>query len=206
MTWPVTPRAHPTPPRSPVSYYQAHHERTLGQYSTTRGQAMPQIRTTVGTAIKIVRAVMTQVSQRVVTVCRSVAAWCLSIATRRRSTASLADHWPRGMLSAMWRSPCRSQPAPPVHWFSGRWRAVPPSRAPAGGTEQQSHKCPPGHGASPRRPHPSAKRARAARNRPGAFRDRSDHGSWGRTSAWPVRALHSDAINGPLTTGASRQL
>ena len=73
MTWPVTPRAHPTPPRSPVSYYQAHHERTLGQYSTTRGQAMPQIRTTVGTAIKIVRAVMTQVSQRVVTVCRSVA-------------------------------------------------------------------------------------------------------------------------------------
>jgi hypothetical protein len=200
MTWPVTPRAHPTPPRSSVSYYQAHHERTVGQYSTTRGQAMPQIRTAVGTAIKIVRAVMTQVSQRVVTVCRSVAAWCLSIATRRRSTASLADHWPRGMLSAMWRSPCRSQPAPPVHWFSGRWRAVPPSRAPAGGTEQQSHKCPPGHGASPRRPHPSAKRARAARNRPGAFRDRSDHGSWGRRSARPVRALHSGVINEPLTT------
>jgi hypothetical protein len=71
----------------------------VGQYSTTRGQAVPQNRTTVGTAIKIVRAVMTTFSQRVVAVCRSVAACCLSIATRRRSTAS--DHWPRGMLSAM---------------------------------------------------------------------------------------------------------
>jgi hypothetical protein len=102
-------RAQAAPPRS-SSCYQAHHERTVGQYSTTRGQAVPQIRTTMGTAIKIVRAVMTQVSQRVVAVCRSVAAWCLSIATRRRSTASLADHWPRGMLSAMARHPVvRSQ-------------------------------------------------------------------------------------------------
>src|SRR5262249_20890826 len=68
----------------------AHQERTMGQYSTMRGQAVPQNRTTVGTAIKIVRAVMTTFSQRVVAVCRSVAACCLSIATRRRSTAS--DH------------------------------------------------------------------------------------------------------------------
>jgi hypothetical protein len=111
-------------------------------YSTTRGQAVPQIRTTVGTAIKIVRAVMTQVSQRVVVVCRSVAAWCLSIATRRRSTASLADHWARGMLSAMAVSPSIAASATSSS-FSGRWRAVAPSRAPAGGTEQQSHKCPP---------------------------------------------------------------
>jgi hypothetical protein len=77
-------------------------------------------------------------------ICRSVAAWCLSIATRRRSTASLADHWPRGMLSAM---------------------AV-------------SHEA----------------------DRPGAFRDRNDHGPWGRRSPRPVRALHSGAINEPLTT------
>jgi hypothetical protein len=45
----------------------------------------------------------------------------------------------------------------------------------------------------------SAKPAQGA-DRPQAFRDRNDHGSWGRRSARPVRALPSDAINEPLTT------
>lgn len=51
-------------------------------------------------------------------------------------------------------------------------------------------------------PASSAKPAQGA-DRPQAFRDRNDHGSWGRRSARPVRALHSDAINEPLTTALS---
>ena len=49
-----------------------------------------------GTAIKIVRAVMTTFSQRVVVVCRSVAFCWFSMATRRQSMAS-----PRGVLSGI---------------------------------------------------------------------------------------------------------
>ena len=44
-----------------------------GNYQESQERAVRQIWTTVGTAIKIVRAVMTTFSQRVVAVCRSVA-------------------------------------------------------------------------------------------------------------------------------------
>ena len=58
------------------------------------------------------------------------------------------------------------------------------------------------HGGHTPSPASSAKPAQGA-DRPQVFRDRNDHGSWGRRSARPVRALHSDAINEPLTTALS---
>ena len=59
--------------RLSVGQMTIHMFRRLGNYQESQERAVRQIWTTVGTAIKIVRAVMTTFSQRVVAVCRSVA-------------------------------------------------------------------------------------------------------------------------------------
>ena len=62
------------PARAPtVSSGICHAACRSGNYQESQERAVRQIWTTVGTAIKIVRAVMTTFSQRVVAVCRSVA-------------------------------------------------------------------------------------------------------------------------------------
>jgi hypothetical protein len=59
--------------RLSVGQMTIHMCRRSGNYQESQERAVRQIWTTVGTAIKIVRAVMTTFSQRVVAVCRSVA-------------------------------------------------------------------------------------------------------------------------------------
>jgi hypothetical protein len=59
--------------RLSVGQMKIHMCRRSGNYQESQERAVRQIWTTVGTAIKIVRAVMTTFSQRVVAVCRSVA-------------------------------------------------------------------------------------------------------------------------------------